>query len=62
MKEKSYRVYCELTEQAKEKKLEYIKEKNVEISERDMINALISVGLKKAKTKDIQDYIDSLGK
>lgn len=62
MKEKSYRVYTDLTEKAQEKKLEFMKENNREITERDMINALISAGLKKAKTKDIQEYIDSLGK
>lgn len=62
MSEKSYRVYIDLTEKAKEKKLEYIKEKNKEITERDMINALISTGLKKANTKDIQEFMDSLGK
>lgn len=62
MKEKSYRVDKDLVEEASRKKLEYIKETNTEISERKMINALIRKGLAETKTKDIQDYIDSLGK
>lgn len=62
MKEKSYRVDKELVEKASAKKLEYIKETNMEISERKIINALISKGIEKATTKDIQDYIDTLDK
>lgn len=62
MKEKSYRVYPNLTEKAQEKKLEYMLEKKTEISERDMINALIATGIKKSTTKDIQEFMDSLGK
>ena len=62
MKEKSYRVYCELTEKAQDKKLEYIVEKKTEISERDLINALIAKGLETATTEDIENFMNSLGK
>lgn len=65
MKDKTYRVDFELTEKARELNIEYFKETGIIISERNVINALISAGLKKAKakekekTKAIQEYMDS---
>tara|TARA_R110000751_G_scaffold84711_1_gene169309 strand:+ start:3933 stop:4172 length:240 start_codon:yes stop_codon:yes gene_type:complete len=59
MKEEVSRLDAKIAEAIKEKNKEYVKETGETPSKRKMVNALINAGLKKATTKDIQEYIDT---
>lgn len=59
MKEEVSRIDAKIAEAIKEKNKEYVKETGNTPSKRKMVNALLNIGLEKATTKDIQEYIDS---
>ena len=61
MKEEVSRLDTKISEAIKEKNKEYLQETGEIPSRRKMVNALINAGLKKATTKDIQEYIDTEG-
>jgi hypothetical protein len=58
MKDKTYRIRQHLAEKVQEINLEYIKEKEEIIPETKIINAILAIGIEKAKTKDIEKYLE----
>lgn len=57
MKDKTYRVKGHLSKEVCEINLEYIKENDEILPETKMLNAILAVGIEKAKPKDIEKYL-----
>lgn len=57
MKDKTYRVKHHLSKEVCERNLDYIKKNGEILPEAKMLNAILAVGIEKAKDKDIEKYL-----